>query len=103
MSDLVAIAYDNLDAAQQVAANASQAQKAHLIAPRGHGRRRAPPDGKVKLHQPSLAGQRRGQRRPLGRPDRADLLRPVLRHGDRRGERKPPPGRSPITASTTAS
>jgi uncharacterized membrane protein len=31
MSDLVAIAYDNLDDAQQVAANASQAQKAHLI------------------------------------------------------------------------
>ena len=31
MSDLVAIAYDSLDTAQQVAANASQAQKAHLI------------------------------------------------------------------------
>jgi uncharacterized membrane protein len=31
MSDLVAIAYDNLDTAQQVAANAGQAQKAHLI------------------------------------------------------------------------
>jgi uncharacterized membrane protein len=56
MSDLVAIAYDNLDTAQQVAANAAEAQKAHVIDLEDMVvvERRA--DGKVKLHQPSMAG-----------------------------------------------
>ena len=56
MSDLVAIGYDSLATAQQVAANAAEAQKAHVIeledlviVERGQ-------DGKVKLHQPSAAG-----------------------------------------------
>ena len=31
MSDLVAIAYDNVETAQQVAANATEAQKSHII------------------------------------------------------------------------
>jgi uncharacterized membrane protein len=56
MSDLVAVAYPDLDTARQVAANLGEAQKAHivelddlvLVERRG--------DGKVKLHQPSLAG-----------------------------------------------
>ncbi len=56
MSHLVAIAYDDLDTAQQVVANIGQAHKAHdieledlvIVERRG--------DGKVKLHQPSLAG-----------------------------------------------
>ena len=56
MSHLVAIAYDDLDTAKQVVANIGQAQKAHeieledlvIVERRG--------DGKVKLHQPSLAG-----------------------------------------------
>ena len=56
MSHLVAIAYDDLDTAKQVVANIGSAQAAHeielddlvIIERRG--------DGKVKLHQPSLAG-----------------------------------------------
>ncbi len=56
MSDLVAIAYPDLDTARQVASNIGEAQKAHLIqlddlviVERREG-------GKIKLHQPSLAG-----------------------------------------------
>jgi uncharacterized membrane protein len=56
MSDLVAIAYDNLADAQQVAANASEAQKSHLIDLEDMVVVERQPDGKVKLHQPSLAG-----------------------------------------------
>jgi uncharacterized membrane protein len=56
MSDLVAIAYDDLDTAQQVAANAGEAQKAHLIDLEDMVVVERRPDGKVKLHQPSLAG-----------------------------------------------
>jgi uncharacterized membrane protein len=56
MSDLVAIAYDDLGTAQQVVSNIAQAQKAHeielddLVIVERQG------DGKVKLHQPSMAG-----------------------------------------------
>src|SRR3954468_4808533 len=56
MSNLVAIAYDDLDTAQQVVANIGRAQDAHelelddlvIVERRG--------DDKVKLHQPSMAG-----------------------------------------------
>jgi uncharacterized membrane protein len=56
MSNLVAIGYDDLATAQQVVANISKAQTAHeielddlvIVERRG--------DGKVKLHQPSMAG-----------------------------------------------
>jgi len=56
MSNLVAIGYDDLATAQQVVANIANAQKAHeielddlvIVERRG--------DGKVKLHQPSMAG-----------------------------------------------
>ena len=56
MSDLVAIAYDDLGTAQQVVSNIARAQKAHeielddLVIVERQG------DGKVKLHQPSMAG-----------------------------------------------
>jgi uncharacterized membrane protein len=57
MSHLVAIAYPDLPTAQQVVANIGRAQAGHeielddlvLVERRG--------DGKVKLHQPSLAGR----------------------------------------------
>lgn len=56
MSNLVAIGYDDLATAQQVVSNISRAQAAHeielddlvIVERRG--------DGKVKLHQPSMAG-----------------------------------------------
>jgi uncharacterized membrane protein len=56
MSHLVAIAYEDLDTAKQVVANIGRAQDAHeieledlvIVERRG--------DGKIKLHQPSLAG-----------------------------------------------
>ncbi len=56
MSDLIAIAYPDVDTAKQVTANAARAQQAHeielddmvIVERRG--------DGKVKLHQPSMAG-----------------------------------------------
>jgi uncharacterized membrane protein len=56
MSDLVAIAYDSLETAQQVAANAGEAQKSHDIDLDDLVVVERRPDGKVKLHQPSLAG-----------------------------------------------
>jgi uncharacterized membrane protein len=56
VSDLIAIAYKDLPTAQEVTANIAEAQKAHLIelddlviVERKEG-------GKIKLHQPSLAG-----------------------------------------------
>jgi uncharacterized membrane protein len=55
MSDLVAIAYDNLETAQQVAANAAEAQKAHVIDLEDMVVVERQADGKVKLHQPSMA------------------------------------------------
>jgi uncharacterized membrane protein len=56
MSHLVAIGYDDLDTAEQVVSNIAKAQTAHeielddlvIVERRG--------DGKVKLHQPSMAG-----------------------------------------------
>ena len=56
MSDLVAIAYPDVETAKEVAANAAQLQKGHelelddmvVVERRG--------DGKIKLHQPSAAG-----------------------------------------------
>jgi uncharacterized membrane protein len=56
MSDLVAIAYDDLATAQQVAANATEAQKAHVIDLDDLVVVERRMDGKVKLHQPSAAG-----------------------------------------------
>src|SRR5437764_7000711 len=56
MSDLVAIGYDSLATAQQVAANAAQAQEAHVIELEDLVIVERRQDGKVKLHQPSAAG-----------------------------------------------
>jgi uncharacterized membrane protein len=56
MSDLVAIAYPDLDTARQVAANLDEAQKARLITLEDAVIVERQADGKVKLHQPSLAG-----------------------------------------------
>jgi uncharacterized membrane protein len=56
MSDLVAIGYSSLDQAHQVAANAAQAQKAHIIDLDDMVVVERKQDGKVKLHQPSAAG-----------------------------------------------
>lgn len=56
MSDLVAIAYKDLDTARQVVGNLGHAQKQHLIALEDAVIVERQVDGKVKLHQPSLAG-----------------------------------------------
>ena len=56
MSDLVAIAYPDLATAQEVAANAAEAQKSHEIELEDMVIIERREDGKVKLHQPSLAG-----------------------------------------------
>ena len=56
MSDLVAIAYPDLATAQQVTANAAEAQKSHEIELDDMVIIERREDGKVKLHQPSLAG-----------------------------------------------
>jgi uncharacterized membrane protein len=56
MSDLVAIAYPDLATAQQVTANAAEAQKAHEIELEDMVIVEHREDGKIKLHQPSLAG-----------------------------------------------
>jgi uncharacterized membrane protein len=56
MADLIAIAYEDLPTAQQAASNLGEAVKQHVIELEDCVvvERRA--DGKVKLHQPSLAG-----------------------------------------------
>jgi uncharacterized membrane protein len=56
MSDLVAIAYDDVDQAQRVASNLGEAVKAHVIELEDLVIVERKQDGKVKLHQPSLAG-----------------------------------------------
>ncbi|MBV9311705.1 MAG: DUF1269 domain-containing protein [Solirubrobacterales bacterium] len=55
MSDLVAIGYDSLATAQQVAANAAEAQQARIIELEDLVIVERLQDGKVKLHQPSKA------------------------------------------------
>jgi uncharacterized membrane protein len=56
MSDLVAIAYPDLATAQQVSANAARAQQGHELELEDMVIIERRDDGKVKLHQPSLAG-----------------------------------------------
>jgi uncharacterized membrane protein len=56
MSDLVAIAYPDLATAQDVASNAARAQQAHELELDDMVVVERRPDGKVKLHQPSMAG-----------------------------------------------
>jgi uncharacterized membrane protein len=56
VSDLVAIAYDDLDQAQRVASNLGEAVKGHLIELDDLVIVERKDNGKVKLHQPSLTG-----------------------------------------------
>jgi uncharacterized membrane protein len=56
VSDLVAVAYPNLETAREVASNVGEAQKAHLIELDDMVVVERRGDGKIKLHQPSLAG-----------------------------------------------
>ena len=56
MSNLVAIAYDDLDTAKQVVANIGQARTRTLIQLDDLVIVERRGDGKVKLHQPSMAG-----------------------------------------------
>jgi uncharacterized membrane protein len=56
MSDLVAVAYEDVPTAQQVATNLAEATKAHLIELEDLVIVERKDDGKVKLHQPSMAG-----------------------------------------------
>jgi uncharacterized membrane protein len=56
VSDLVAIAYPDVDTARQVASNAAEAQKAHLLELDDMVIVERKDDGKIKLHQPSLTG-----------------------------------------------
>src|SRR4051794_16126829 len=56
VSDLVAIAYPDVATAREVTSNIGEAQKAHLIELEDLVIVERRGDGKVKLHQPSLAG-----------------------------------------------
>jgi uncharacterized membrane protein len=56
VSDLVAIAYPDLETARRVASNVGEAQKAHLIELDDLVIIERRGDGKIKLHQASLAG-----------------------------------------------
>jgi uncharacterized membrane protein len=56
VSDLVAIAYPDVDTARQVTSNLGEAQKAHLIELDDVAIVEHRNDGKIKLHQPSMAG-----------------------------------------------
>ena len=56
MSDLVAIAYQDLPTAERVASNVREAVEGHVIEVEDLVIVERTGDGKVKLHQPSLAG-----------------------------------------------
>jgi uncharacterized membrane protein len=56
VSDLIAIAYPDLATAREVASNVGEAQKAHLIELEDLVIVERQGDGKIKLHQPSMAG-----------------------------------------------
>jgi uncharacterized membrane protein len=56
VSDLIAIAYPDVDTARRVTTNIGEAQKAHLIELEDLAIVERRGDGKIKLHQPSLAG-----------------------------------------------
>jgi uncharacterized membrane protein len=56
VSDLVAIAYPDLATAKDVASNAAQLTKSHELELEDLVVVERRPDGKVKLHQPSLTG-----------------------------------------------
>src|SRR4051812_50143922 len=56
MSDLVAVAYDDVAQAQRVAGNLGEAVKQHIIEIDDLVIVERRQDGKVKLHQPSMAG-----------------------------------------------
>ena len=89
MSDLWSRSPTRTATAKQVAANLGEAVKAHVIELDDVVIVERRDDGKVKLHQPSMAGMGAGGWRAVGRPDRADLLRAAARHGD--GRRRAPP------------
>ena len=65
MSDLVAVAYPDVATAHEVTSNLAQAQKAHLIELDDMVIVERRDDGKIKLHQPSLAGVGCGVHRTL--------------------------------------
>jgi uncharacterized membrane protein len=56
VSDLVAIAYPDLETAREVARNVGEAQKAHIIQLDDMVIAEHRDNGKIKLHQPSMAG-----------------------------------------------
>src|SRR3954465_12458717 len=56
MSDLVAVAYPDVATAREVVSNLGDAQKAHLIELDDMVIAERRGDGKIKIHQPSLAG-----------------------------------------------
>jgi uncharacterized membrane protein len=56
MSDLVAVAYEDVPTAQQVARNLGEAVKSHAIELEDLVIVERKEDGKVKLHQPSMTG-----------------------------------------------
>ena len=90
MSTLVAIAYPDADTAERVRGELVQATKEHLLQLEDAVVVVHEPDGKIKLHQAmSTDRRRRGGRRALGRPHRPDLPGPAVRHGHRRGKRRP--------------
>ena len=56
MSNLIAIAYPDMSTAEQVARNLDEARKGHLVELDDLVLVENRDDGKIKLHQPSLAG-----------------------------------------------
>ena len=56
MSELIAIAYPDVATAQEVAGNAARLQKSHELELEDMVVVERKGDGKIKLHQPSLAG-----------------------------------------------
>ena len=87
MANLVAIAYDDVGQAQEVMGTIGELVKEHALELDDAVVVERKSNGKVKLHQPSLAGLGAASGALLGRADRAHLLHAVPGHGDRRRER----------------
>jgi hypothetical protein len=81
MSTLVAVAYEDAETAEKVRQELIEATKEHLLRLEDAVVVECQPDGKIKLHQSG-----RARRCGVGRPHRAAVPRPAVRHGHRRGD-----------------
>ena len=103
MSNLVAIAYDDVDQAQQVTQTLGELMKEHSIELEDAVIVEHRANGKIKLHQPSMAGLGAASGALWGGLIGLIFFMPLLGAAIGAAQRRRPPARSATTASTTTS